>query len=335
MRVEKALSLGSRIVQQLNNQNADKLQNHLAYVTGQARVRGSVTDPLTGVTAPVLRLVRNVQMFQWQEQESGTSNASRVRHYDYYKAWSGTPVVSRSFHHSYGHENPSFTILNQAFEADCTVGGQMVPGQLLNKVPAVVPLNPIPYSLNLYRLAEFTRAPCHRYNDEIYVGQNPPLPQVGDLRISYNVTPVGSLSIVAAEHGNSFTPYVVSDGDEAVYLIEFGKVPVERMFKDALNDNQLRLWGMRLLWWVVDWLGMVLLFYPIKAFTDAIPFLGQLAGFVIVVLCAAGAFFVNGIIIVAAWVYFRPLFAAVIFAVMLLVGASALSVLRPRDESVR
>jgi hypothetical protein len=335
VRVEKALTVGSRIVQQLSDANASKLQDHLAYVSGDAKVSGDVRDPATGVTAPVLRLVRHVEMYQWEE-ESHTSGGRHSTHrtYDYYKTWRDSRIDSTSFHYHSGHENPQFPILSQGFEAQCTVDGHSVPGELLKKVPAAVPLRPIPSSLNLYNLTHLMQMPCSRSNGEIYVGSNPSAPAVGDCRISYTVTPVGALSLVAAEHANTFTPYVVSDGGEAVYLIEFGKVPVQKMFKDAQNDNQLHLWAARAGWLLVNWLGLMLLVYPIRAITSWIPILGDFAGFILGIVCGAGAFVINGIIIVSAWIYFRPMFALSVFGVIFVVAAWAMSMAKPREERV-
>jgi hypothetical protein len=328
VRVEHALSLGSKDVQALNDGNAQQMQNKLAYFTGPAALHGDAKDTETGVRAPVVRLMRHVEMFQWQEEQH---DSGRHHHYyTYYTGWSSSEVNSNNFHNS-GHSNPHFPFGSRGFNAPCTINNHEVPSDLLDKLPAVVPLYPIPPSLDLYRLTGDLQQPCRRMGQVVYVGNNPNAPAVGDMKIRYTAAPVGALSIVASESNKSFSPYYEANG-ESIFLIEPGTVPVQKMFKDALDANQVELWGKRLAWFILSWIGLMLMWAPVKAVLDWIPFFGStLADLIIIPVTLIGALFINGIIIIASWFVLRPMFSLCMFGGLMVLGLICMNMM-PRQQ---
>ena len=89
---------------------ADKVvpanEGKLVHVSGEA-VPGLATDPDFGITGKDLRLVREVEVFQWKETKIENKKDKSVT-YEYDRVWSkDKPRSSSGFHTSAGHANPA------------------------------------------------------------------------------------------------------------------------------------------------------------------------------------------------------------------------------------
>ena len=61
-------------------------------------------DPFFGISVVSPQLSRVVQMYQWEERESGNTNN---REYNYHGVWSTYLIPSKNFHDSFWHTNPT------------------------------------------------------------------------------------------------------------------------------------------------------------------------------------------------------------------------------------
>jgi N-methylhydantoinase A/oxoprolinase/acetone carboxylase beta subunit len=83
----------------------------LVHITGAVKADADVVDDQFKVTAAALKLIRNVEIYQWVEdkktekkQNTGGSEETRTT-YTYKKEWVDEPVRSQNFKQPAGHEN--------------------------------------------------------------------------------------------------------------------------------------------------------------------------------------------------------------------------------------
>ena len=82
----------------------------LVHARGTARTDESVREPLFGFSVPCLRMVRQVEYYQWVERkekrhtQQGDGSAKMQTHYRYTQRWVDRPVNSRMFRETH-HRN--------------------------------------------------------------------------------------------------------------------------------------------------------------------------------------------------------------------------------------
>lgn len=148
---------------------------------------------------------------------------------------------------------------------------------------------------------------------------NPATPVVGDIRIKHTFVPEQDASVVAVQKNGSFIDYRAKN--DTVFLIDSGIKTAETMFADAHKANSMMTWILRLIGFVVMFVGFKMIFAPLEVLADVLPFLGNLVGYgtgFIAFLLAAG---LSLLTIGVAWVFYRPL-----LGVLLLIAGIALIV---------
>jgi hypothetical protein len=317
LRVERALVEGEKEVRSLTAQSAAQLQGKLVYFTADAKVDKIPEDPDTGVSANGLRLARQVQMYQWTEDdrtetEKRVGGGETTHHtYTYLRRWKDQWVDSSNFHHRGGHENPRFPLSSKSFSALVTAGGYNLPQSLLDKLPTSAPLALSP-AMDFHGLHNMLQVPVQRVGDTIFVGASYDGPKVGDMKIDYKVAPVQPVSLVAKQEGKTFAPYMMPVGEE-VYLIQPGTVSMQAMFKKAEQDNTNQLWIWRVVWWLAGSLGFLMIMAPAQQFMNIIPFVGDVFKAISIPVAGMLSLMVNGLVIIGTWIAFRPLFSLAIF----------------------
>ncbi|PIK55256.1 putative transmembrane protein [Apostichopus japonicus] len=155
--------------------------NKLVYITGQLRTNQPLTDGQFGIEAHVLKLRREVQMFQWIEHtrsssESG-SNPSEINTV-YTKEWRSEAVASESFLKPDRHQNKKeFPVKSTTFVAThAYVGSYYIKENLKEKMEE---FHPLP-----------TLQPNDEYNIEFHNGWYyqkgvATHPEVGDVRDAF------------------------------------------------------------------------------------------------------------------------------------------------------
>ena len=152
-------------------------------VTGLLAADGPVRDAQLGVSATAAVLLREVELYQWREHCAGS-----VCNYD--TGW-GAPADSRKFREAKGHENPPAPFATAVFVAPgLKLGAFGVDATLL-----VAQHAPQPYSVSDAGLPPNLAASFSAVNGALYAGGDPAQPQVGMLRVSYRVVPLGAATL--------------------------------------------------------------------------------------------------------------------------------------------
>jgi hypothetical protein len=353
----KGLKEGARLVVEAPIRPIDAASDQkLVHVSGPVAVTAPLTDDAFGVTATGVRLVRNVEMYQWQETSTSETRTKlgggeeTVTTYSYSKDWSGGGNDSSAFQQQAGHENPPFDIEGTTVTAqDATLGDFRLSERVIDGIGGATTLPITPAQRESIILALGDERPVRISQNHIYLGQpGAPVqaqvqvqvpapvpgpgqvandtataggavtapaapvsqsaltPQVGDVRVAFELTPAAEISVVARQSGDGFLPYRATNGEEML-LVDDGNVPAADMFAGAQTANQIITWLIRVGGIAVMMAGFSMLFAPLGVLGDVLPLFGTiirmgtgLVGFVL-------AMVIGSITIALSWMVFRPL----------------------------
>lgn len=332
IKVEKGLNEGAGLVVEAAASPIDPAKDQqLVHVVGDVAVTAPLTDGQFGVTATGVRLDRQVEMYQWQEESKSETRTKlgggeeTVTTYTYTKVWSATPIDSSGFQTQAGHENPAMTLeASTVYATDATLGDFQLEENVLSQMDGAQALPLGAEQAEAIQAAAGQGRTLTVANNQIYIGANPQTPVVGDTRVTYQVTPAAETSIVARQNGDGFLPYRTRNGTE-ILMVASGDTPAADMFQSAQDANTFMAWAIRVGGVILLMVGFGLILAPLGVLADVLPLAGSivrmgtgLIGFVLGLL-------VGTVTIAIAWFAFRPILTAII---LLIGGAIAFVVWR-------
>jgi hypothetical protein len=321
----KALQEGAGVVISVPADKADpKYEGKLIHLTGLATTSATLTDPDFGVSAQAIKLLRQAQMYQWRENKKsetvknvGGSTTTKTT-YTYEKVWSDSLIKSGDFKKP-GHGNPAqMTYPSRQFVADkVTVGGFQLSGGLVSQIGGAESLSidaskPLPANLQ-------GRAGWE--GNTLYIGWNPQTPEIGDVKVDFQVVKPQTVSIIAKQYQGHLEPYQTSAG-RSLEILQAGVKSSEGMFQQAHSENKVLTWIMRLVGGLCLFIGLSLILKPLSVVLDVLPFLGNVAEAGIGLVAFILALALTLITVAIAWLYYRPLLAVLLIlaAVGLILG---------------
>ncbi|HEX8471548.1 MAG TPA: TMEM43 family protein [Brevundimonas sp.] len=141
-----------------------------------------------------------------------------------------------------------------------------------------------------------------------------PAASIGDVRVSYDLTPAGPISVVARQNGEGFLPYYAKNGEEFL-LVDNGDKPASDMFKGAQDANQIMTWIIRVVGLVLLIAGFGLLMAPLGVLADVLPLAGTIVRMGTGLIAFALGMLIGTVTIALAWIVFRPLIGIAILVV--------------------
>lgn len=312
----RALSEGAGRVVTVAPERIDPARTgQLIHITGPATTRAELRDGDLGIATRGLRLVRKVEMYQWDEdRRTETRDGQRVTVYNYRQVWSDRPIDSSSFRRRDGHQNPRMPLQSRVVSAqDATVGAfALTPAQIGTVSSSADRAFSVPEEA-LGNIAARLGPQTRIVDGRIIVGADEAQPRVGDVRITYSVLPEGQLSVVGRQTATGFDRYQASNGRE-VFLVTAGERSAAQMFDQAQADNRVLTWIIRIVGLVVLWIGFLLIFGPFAVIAEAVPLVGGLLAAGVSLAAALFALVVGVPVIALAWLWFRPIVAGLILA---------------------
>jgi hypothetical protein len=286
-------------------------EGKLVHMTALATSDETLTDPDFGVAAAsALRLSHVAETYQWKENVSTEKRTKlgggqeTVKTYRYKKEWSSRHIDSSSFQSRSGHENPpSLAWESRSVTADrVSFGAFTLPSDLVSKIDSREPRPGQSADAGLMAERQFRPAGGGGF----YRGKNPSDPEVGDVRVRFEVTPPETVSIVAVQRGGTFEAYQASAGS-SILLLEHGTVPADQMFKSAQASNAVTTWLLRLAFFVMMFLGLFLVLRPVSVAGSVVPFIGSMLGAGLGLVAFLVAMALSLVTIAMAWLAYRPL----------------------------
>ncbi len=320
VKMNKALNEGQGVVVSANIDSVDPAQDgKFVHLSGQLETDDILTDDEFDVVFGGIKLERLVEMYQWQEQADSSTikkmggSTETVTTYSYNKAWDENMIDSSSFHDQ-GYDNPGL----MAFQSDTLVASDVQIGKfqlsnsLINKINNYtdLPIEKLKDGLS----TEIGRQ-VNLVGGVIYIGTNQGEPQIGDLKISYRAVNPSIISLISQQNGNSFTPFITSKGKSLEFL-ELGNKTSEQMFATAHSNNKAMLWIVRLVGFLMVMISIRIILKPFEIMGDVVPFIGGIIGFGIGIIAFLAAFPISLGTIAVAWLFYRPIFAVILFIIV-------------------
>jgi hypothetical protein len=310
-------------------------EGKLVHFTGNAATGDMLTDEQFGVAGNAIHLKRVVEMYQWKEKKENEAHSDSVGGgqtskltYSYSKDWEENPIDSRHFLES-GHDNPaSMRFSSQTRDAsNVTVGAFSLPGDLVRMVDNYTTLpagdamvSALPGDLKDDAVASdgslyFAHDPGGK--------ADPTAPKIGDLKVTFKLALPGPVSVIARQSGGTLDAYPTRNGP--LELLYTGTHSAGEMFKKEQTKNAVLSWALRGVGFLAMWIGLLLIFNPLKVFADVVGALGDIAGAGIGLITFFTAIALSLITIAVAWIAFRP---AVGVALLVLAAAAIAAVVR-------
>lgn len=294
-------------------------QGKLVSTTGSLTSTQLLGDNLFLKSGKYIAIRRDVEMFAWDEnkrtetQKNVGGSETRTTTYTYTKEWVDKPDNSSSFKSPEGHYNP--------------------PKSLPNFTGRVSEAKVGIYSLDLKNidLPTWQRLQLNQQNITLQGGfslvgnylfkGNGTLenPQVGDLRLQYFVLPNGMNVTVFGklESNNRITPYFYQD-QHRLYRIFTGNR--EQATSQMKTESQILTWVLRLVGFVMMWIGLALALEPISVILDFLPFLGSITRGITGASTFIIAFVLSSITILVSMLLHNLIALAITVAVAVVVG---------------
>jgi hypothetical protein len=305
----------------INKQNNLKV----VYVSGMAATQNKLTDSILGITVTAINLDRSVEMYQWQQKvetrkESQVGGSEReVKTYSYTKVWSDKLIDSSDFHDQEGHKNPASMPVSSVkyYAKKVRVGDFVLPESMIQQISGKQTINLD--KVNKESLKDRFNKPVSLNNDGLFLGQDSQNPNLGDVRIQLSAVYPRVVSIIAQQTGDTFQAYQAPAG-ESVLLITSSQESADQMIQDALSNNKMMTWALRLLSLILLITGFALIFKPLVILADVLPFLGAIIGFGTGFMAFILGFSLWVILTAIAWFSTRPIMSIGAVLIVVVIG---------------
>jgi hypothetical protein len=323
-------------------------EGKLVYLTGQATGDETLRDDQLGISAAGVKLTRTVQIYQWVERREthrrGTGKHRTITYtYHHSRRWVAQPVDSSKFHpDSTSKQRPSnagsLPLPGQSWYAKTVSLGAF---QLARKQVDRLGLEKVSVTE-----AMFAGLPAH-WKSRLTLAANGTLslpvqpggkakgPQIGDVRITFQVAKPQTISLIARQVGDTFEPWNLREGSNPIDDLRHGEVSEEEMFKDLQLRSPRPSWRLRPVGLCCAAFGLVLMAQALAALCGYRPIVGGrslILSLLAVLLAPALVLLIHGV----RWYFVAPASSVLPLAIglpacVLLVGAGIVVLRGPRQ----
>ncbi len=144
-------------------------------------------------------------------------------------------------------------------------------------------------------------------------------PRVGDTRISFSaILPGEKVTIFGQQNGTSIEPYVHSTGDQMFRVFSGTR---DQAIAQLASEFKMITWTLRIVGFLMMWIGMGMVFGPLHAVMDVLPFLGDVSRTLVSVVLFPIALVLAIVTIVVSKIAHSPV--ALVVIMVLLIGGGA------------
>lgn len=311
------------------------MEGQLVHAVALATTTDSLSDGTFNVGAVAVKLHRTVEYYQWIEHEKTVKKdkiggAQETTHtYTYSKEWTGSPVISGEF------KDPDYQALNFVYQnlEDASSAAENVSfgayrlnssqvGSFHNEQPMAVTLDEdLTKQMDkaardnarafltrggLLDLVPDSAAIVHTQGNVVYIGRNPNVPEVGDVRITFTKDMPSKVSLIAKVIGDTFTYYKAKNGYK-LDLLYMGENTAEEMFDSEHATNKMILWLLRILGVIIIIAGLRSIVSIVPTLLKVLPFLGGIVETGLGLVCGIIGLVWSLIVIAIAWLRYRPI----------------------------
>jgi len=239
------------------------------YVTDKLTTEDRIGGDLYLKSGEYAVINKKAEMYSWVEEKNVENDHT---YYKYDTAWVSEPQDSSEFDQTKHHENPTMEINDlYRFASDVKIGQYSIDLEGVR----LSGFEPLDLDESIVELDRFSTLESRDKIDYIYVGRGSwDKPVVGDVRISYEVIPLG----------DKVTVFGMLDDDEIVQHYDPEKKELFRIFQGVKQNAAAKLsmeygtagWMGRIIGFLVMWIGLMMILKPLSVSFELIPFVGDI-----------------------------------------------------------
>ena len=319
------------------------LNGQVIHASAFANTTNELTDAQFNVTTVAIALDRKVEYYQYEEHKKTETRdkigggEEKTETYTYKPAWVSKPVNSGEFHDpEYKGRNKVLTTIepNTEYAETVTFGAYRLPRILVRQMkgdkPVAVEMSDEARQQWTQKLGGAAASPApatgadtnenavasapaagaaslvHVEGNVVYFGKSFNSGDIGDVRVTLTKVEPADVSIIAEVKGSTFVEYVAKNGGR-VSSLEMGEKSAKEMFGNLYSMNTIMAWILRLVGTLLVIFGLTGIFGIVTQLLKVLPFLANIVGAGIGLVCGVLGFAWSLIIISLAWLVYRPL----------------------------
>ena len=337
IKTKKSIQEAERVTVSVSDVSAidPELNGKLIHASAFANTQDMLTDGLFGISEKAVSIKREVEYYQNEEHSSTKTEdklggkEEKVTTYTYEPNWVSKPIDSNKFKDSkYKSSNFVLAAIDEKIEyaKNVSFGAYRLPPFIISSISGSVPVDAKSSSQEMKQLENQIKKKMsehgirsdgtvvHVHGNVVYFGKSASSPSIGDVRVTLTKILPADISVIAKVTGNTFEQYIASNG-KIFSRVSMGSVSAETMFAEAHSSNKMITWILRLVGVVMVIIGLKFMFGILPALFKVVPFLGNIVGAGVALVCAIAGIAWSLIIISIAWLFYRPIIALPMIAV--------------------
>ena len=146
----------------------------------------------------------------------------------------------------------------------------------------------------------------HLAGDVLYFGRVPGSPEVGDVRVTFEKVVPAKVTVMAVVDGDSFKAFKAKNGKRFQRLV-MGKKSGDEIIDIEKETNNMLLWVFRIFGVMLVIGGLKGIFGFLETVLKVVPFIANIFGWGVGVVCTILGLVWSLIIIAIAWLFYRPI----------------------------
>lgn len=323
------------------------LDGELVCGTALATTEDSLIDQQFGFGAKAIAIKRTVRYYQVQEKSKQEKRdkigggEETVTTYTYNRGWVTTPINSEGFHDP-GYRKINFVLTTvpqeDVWAQNVTFGAYTLPESLIRSISSTEPLKPVIAQNRLESMNEDARHVAlrnysssklgnvakshnaeagqfiHVTDNELYIGMTPSSPAVGDVKVTFEKVVPAKVTLIAKVNGNTFEPYKAKNGYTFQTLV-MGEKDASEIYEGEHDTNTIMLWVLRIVGILMVIGGLKGIFGFLETLLKVVPFIANILGWGVGVICTIVGVVWSLIVIAIAWLFYRPLLGIALLVV--------------------
>ena len=312
VKTQAAIGEATKSYIQVKSDKVDsKNEGKLIATKGKLNIDSSseLKDDIFGISVSAVKMKRNVEMYQWEENCKTDENDKTTCTYD--KVWESKLLDSSEYSQS-GHSNPTSMLYEseEYFADNVKLGAFTLPTELIGSLK--------------YDKTKGNDALVNEYNnskDDIKVdgkyltNVKEEGPQIGDIRISYEYTTIKDASVLAVQTDDTFEAYTSKKGKDIYTIVEGNKTGAQ-ILENMTSANKTIKWGLRILGVILICGAFSSMFGFITNLANKVPVLGSIVSGATSVVSTVLGLGLSLLVIAIAWFRFRPILSIVLIAIV-------------------
>ena len=146
----------------------------------------------------------------------------------------------------------------------------------------------------------------HLAGNVLYFGRVPGSPEVGDVRVTFEKVVPAKVTVMAVVDGDSFKAFKAKNGKRFQRLV-MGKKSGDEIIDIEKETNNMLLWVFRIFGVMLVIGGLKGIFGFLETILKVVPFIANIFGWGVGVVCTILGLVWSLIVIAIAWLFYRPI----------------------------